>query len=121
MALPQNVNVEWKCGKLYGWQCHKPIQMKYGVHRGMPNFALIIEEPANNCKIGKDNLSFSILSLSNDDWKMRKNISELYCIFMYIFIVGIGLGLRVVYVTHRALSYGEKIAKIGPVYPEIFD
>jgi len=22
---------------------------------------------------------------------------------------------------HKALSYGEKIAKIGPVYPEIFD
>jgi len=23
--------------------------------------------------------------------------------------------------THRVLSYGEKTAKIGPVYPEIFD
>ena len=22
---------------------------------------------------------------------------------------------------HKELSYGEKIAKIGPVYPEIFD
>ena len=22
---------------------------------------------------------------------------------------------------HKVLSYGEKIAKIGPVYPEIFD